>query len=155
LHRLKVLTAPIDGVVEHLAIYTIGSTVTRGHDLMTIVPTHDLLEIEAHLANKDVGFIAPEQAVNVKMHPFPAVRYGLVPGIVADVADDATKTAGDDWAYAVRVRLLADHIDIGDRQLRLSAGMTADLDIVTGDRLLISYLFEPITDVIQSAFRER
>ena len=55
--RLQSLTAPIDGVVQQLAVHTVGGVVTPAQALMVVVPSESRLEIEAMLSNRDIGFV--------------------------------------------------------------------------------------------------
>ena len=55
--RIQRLVAPIDGVVQQLAVHTVGGVVTPAQSLMVIVPGADRLEVEAWIENKDIGFV--------------------------------------------------------------------------------------------------
>src|SRR5262249_44795209 len=57
--KLQLLTAPVDGVVQQLAIHTIGGVVTPAQSLLVIVPSDSRLEIEAMVTNRDIGFVHP------------------------------------------------------------------------------------------------
>ena len=64
------LTAPVDGVVQQLALHTVGGVVTPAQALMVIVPNDETLEIEARIANQDIGFVYADQAAEVKVETF-------------------------------------------------------------------------------------
>ena len=59
------LYSPVDGIVQQLAVNTIGGVVTSAQPLMVIVPIDSGLEIEAKVQNKDIGFITKDQKVSV------------------------------------------------------------------------------------------
>src|SRR5262245_22321662 len=59
--RIQRLAAPIDGVVQQLAVHTVGGVVTPAQSLMVIVPGADRLEVEAWIENKDMGFVRAGQ----------------------------------------------------------------------------------------------
>ena len=44
--KLQLLTAPVDGVVQQLAVHTIGGVVTSAQALVVVVPLESRLEIE-------------------------------------------------------------------------------------------------------------
>src|SRR5262249_34043221 len=44
--RLQRLTAPVDGVVQQLAVHTLGGVVTPAQALLSVVPADNHLEIE-------------------------------------------------------------------------------------------------------------
>src|SRR6185503_1903139 len=75
-HGLQRLEAPIDGVVQQLAVHTVGGVVTPAQALMTIVPSSRVLEIEALVLNRDAGFVRAGQLAEIKLETFPFTRYG-------------------------------------------------------------------------------
>lgn len=66
------LTSPIDGTVYGLTVTTIGQVVHSGDELMRIVPAFPVLEIQAYLANQDIGFVQPGEKAVVKVASFPS-----------------------------------------------------------------------------------
>jgi hemolysin D len=86
---LQKLTAPVEGVVQQLAIHTIGGVVTPAQALMLIVPAETRLEIEAMISNRDIGFVEVGQDAAIKVDTFNFTRYGLMHGKVLTVSHDA------------------------------------------------------------------
>ncbi len=84
--RLQYLTAPGDGVVQQLAVHTIGGVVTPAQALAVIVPQDSHLEIEAMVPNRDIGFVEAEQEAAIKIDTFNFTRYGLLHGKVLSVS---------------------------------------------------------------------
>src|SRR5262249_59102964 len=78
--RLQQLTAPVDGVVQQLAIHTVGGVVTPAQSLLVVVPSDSRLEIEAMVSNRDIGFVQPEQDAEIKIDTFNFTRDGLLHG---------------------------------------------------------------------------
>ena len=87
--RLQQLTAPVDGVVQQLAIHTVGGVVTPAQALLAVVPSDSRLEIEAMVSNRDIGFVHPGQEAEIKVDTFNFTRYGLLHGEVLSVSQDA------------------------------------------------------------------
>ena len=87
--RLQQLTAPVDGVVQQLAVHTVGGVVTPAQALLVIVPTDSRLEIEAMVSNRDIGFVQAGQDAEIKIDTFNFTRYGLLQGEVLSVSQDA------------------------------------------------------------------
>lgn len=87
--RLQRLTAPVDGVVQQLAVHTVGGVVTPAQALAVVVPSEARLEIEASVSNRDIGFIRAGQQAEVKVDTFKFTRYGLLRGEVINVSSDA------------------------------------------------------------------
>src|SRR5262249_34807763 len=87
--ELQRLTAPVDGTVQQLAVHTIGGVVTPAQTLMVIVPRDSRLEIEAAVENKDIGFVAEGNPVEIKIETFNFTKYGLLHGTVLQLSRDA------------------------------------------------------------------
>ena len=83
---LQSLTAPVDGVVQQLAIHTVGGVVTPAQSLLAVVPAESELEIEAMVRNRDIGFIHVGQEAAIKIDTFDFTRYGLLHGKVTSIS---------------------------------------------------------------------
>lgn len=149
------LTAPIDGVVQQLAVHTIGGVVTPAQQLMLVVPREHQLEVEAMVENKDIGFVKEGQPVEVKIETFPFTIYGAIPGKVLTVSDDAIEQEKVGLVYAARVSMERSTIDLGDKTVTLSPGMAVTVDIQTGQRRLIEFILSPLLKSLKESARER
>ena len=90
--RLQTLTTPVDGVVQQLAIHTVGGVVTPAEALMAVVPAESPLEIEAMVSNQDVGFVHAGQKAAIKIETFDFTHYGLLHGEVLGVSRGAVNS---------------------------------------------------------------
>lgn len=149
------ITAPADGVVQHLAAYTQGAVVGAGEQVLAIVPTASGIEIEASIENKDVGFVRVGQPAEIKVETFPFTRYGTVPGTVVAVSPDATAREGVGLVYAARIQLLRDVLDVDGLPMPLSAGMAVAAEIHLGRRRVIEFFLSPLLKRSWEALRER
>ena len=140
---LQALTAPVDGIVQQLKVHTKGGVVTAADPLMVIVPADRRLEVEASVLNKDVGFVAAGQIVEVKLETFPFTRYGTIHGELLRVSRDAMEDEQQGLVYAARVALDRQDIAVNGRAVQLAPGMAATVEIKTGDRPVIEYLLAP------------
>ena len=150
------LKAPADGIVQQLAIHTIGGVVTAAQPLMIIVPTDGGLEIEAKVLNKDIGFIASEQEVSVKVAAYPFTQYGDLMGKIEWVASDAVIDQELGPNYPIRVSVggyRLPHI-VNGRQGVISPGMTVTADVKVGKRRVIEYFLGPIMRYKDQSLRE-
>ncbi len=154
-HVLQTLTAPIDGVVQQLAIHTIGGVVTPAQHLMVIVPAEDGIELEAMLHNRDVGFVRVGQSVEVKVETFNYTRYGLLPAEVTSISGDAIIDEKRGPVYAARVKLLRSTINVDGQEIRLAPGMSATAEIKTDERHIIEFFLSPLLRYRQESMRER
>lgn len=149
------ITAPVSGVVQQLAVHTSGAVISPGQPLLVIVPDDDTLEVEARVANRDIGFVRVGQAVKVKLDAFLFTRYGTLPGRVLSLSKDSVDGGSADAAYVARIALERDTIQVDGFPAPLSAGMTATAEILTDRRSIISYLLSPIQRAVHDTMRER
>ena len=87
--KLQLLTAPVDGIVQQLSVHTVGGVVTPAQQLAVVVPSDAVLEIEAMISNRDIGFVHVGQDAQIKVDTFNFTRYGLLHGRVLSVSQDA------------------------------------------------------------------
>jgi hemolysin D len=151
-HRVK---SPVDGIVQDLRIHHPGAVVTPAQDLMTLVPANEHLIVEAVLENKDVGFVDAGQEVAIKVDTFPFTRYGTLPGAIANVSKDAVLHEQHGLVYTMRVSLGASAIEVNDKQIPLSPGMTVVVETRTGSRRLVEYFLAPLLRYADESVRER
>ena len=172
------LKAPISGTVQASALTTIGQVVSSGQEIMRIVPEDAGLEIEVYVLNKDIGFVKSGQEAVVKVESFPFTQYGTILAHVTRVArdaipepeanqnegDPARAAASSTFAGAQRTQNLvfpvmlepeAAAIGVDGRRAPLTSGMAATVEIKTGARRILEFIFSPLVEVVGGAMRER
>jgi hemolysin D len=153
--ELQRLTSPIDGVVQQLAVHTVGGVVTPAQQLLIVVPQEHPVEVEAQVENKDVGFVKEGQPVEIKVETFPFTLYGTIPGKVLSVSDDAAAIENIGLVYPTRVSMDRSNIQVEGKQVNLSPGMAVTVEIKTNKRRLIEYLLSPLLKSLKESLRER
>jgi hemolysin D len=173
--KLQELTAPEDGIVQQLAVHTVGGVVTPAQTLLVIVPVGTHMEVEAMVPNRDIGFVHPGQEAEIKVETFNFTRYGLLRGKVLHVSQDAitreksqdkpgskpqgsesnTDPKPDELVYAARVSLDRTQMEIENKMVNLSPGMAVTVEIKTGSRTVLNYLLSPLLRYKQESLRER
>lgn len=152
----QTLTAPIDGVVQQLAVHTVGGVVTPAQQLMVIAPREGLLEVEAWVDNKDIGFVNPGQTTEIKVEAFPFTRYGTIDGKILTLSKDAVPVEKVGLVYSARVSMDRSTIRVeNNKEVYLSPGMTVSVEIKTGQRRLIEYFLSPLLQAGRESIRER
>ncbi len=152
----QTLMAPIDGIVQQLAVHTVGGVVTPAQQLMVIAPREGLLEVEAWVDNKDIGFVNPEQIAEIKVEAFPFTRYGTIDGKILTLSKDAVPVEKVGLVYSARVSMNRSTIRVeNDKEVYLSPGMTVSVEIKTGQRRLIEYFLSPLLQASRESIRER
>ncbi len=64
------LCAPVGGFVQQVAVYTIAGVVTAAQQLMVTVPKNDPLDVEAFVANKEIGCVSVGREAEIKIESF-------------------------------------------------------------------------------------
>ncbi len=172
------IESPIDGVVIGLSVTTVGQVVAASEEIMRIVPDGAGIEIECYVQNKDAGFVKVGQTAVVKIESFPFTRYGSVEGRVTRVSHDAIpepdaqtiegapsrSTRSSYFAGAQRVQNLVFPVSlqldraairIGDADAPLTPGMAVTVEIRTGARRILEYVFSPLVETASKALKER
>jgi hemolysin D len=152
---LQRLVAPINGVVQQLAVHTVGGVVTPAQQLLMVVPQDHPVEVEAQIENKDVGFVKEGQPVEIKVETFQFTLYGTIPGSVLTVSDDAVPIEKVGLVYPTRVSMDRPTMQIEGTQVNLSPGMAVTVEIKTGQRRIIEYLLSPLLKSMKESLRER
>ncbi|HLA35935.1 MAG TPA: HlyD family type I secretion periplasmic adaptor subunit [Rhodocyclaceae bacterium] len=153
--KLLTLTAPVDGVVQQLAVRTVGGVVTPAQALLIVAPTEGAVEVEAMVENKDIGFVMPGQKAEVKIETFPFTKYGTVHAAVTHVSHDAINDEKRGLIYSARVRLEHATIAVDGRTVNLTPGMAVSVEIKTAKRRLIEYFLSPLLAHTSESLRER
>jgi HlyD family secretion protein len=156
------LRAPQDGIIKNLATHTVGSVVSQGSILMTLVPVSESLLAEVWVRNDDIGFVSPGQPVRIKLAAFPFQKYGMLEGRITQVSADAAEEmarqnpgqAGQLF-YKARITLLSPHLVSDEKRHRLAPGMQVTAEITLGRRSVMEYLVSPVSRAFQQAGRER
>jgi hemolysin D len=174
--RLQKLTAPVDGVVQQLNVHTIGGVVTPAQALLVIVPSDSKLEVDAMVLNRDIGFIHAGEEAEIKVDTFNFTKYGFIHGKVLSISRDAitrdkpvdssgdktqnvetssSEPKGQEFVYAARVSLDRTQMQVESGRVSLVPGMAVTVEIRTGARTVLSYLFSPLLRYKEDSLRER
>jgi multidrug efflux pump subunit AcrA (membrane-fusion protein) len=105
--------------------------------------------------NRDIGFVRAGQRAILKFESFPYTIYGTMDGMVKDVSRDAVDDPRLGPVYAVRIAPAADRMTVAGREIALTAGMKATIDIVTDRRRVMDFVLSPLLRVAQESLRER
>jgi HlyD family secretion protein len=148
------IKSPIAGTVYDIAVNTVGGVVGSGEVLMLIAPEGEELVLQAQVSPNDIDQVRAGQKANVR---FPAFNSQLTPNIAAEVLQVAADTTrvNDQTApfYSVRLKINPEELaKLGENKLR--PGMMAETFIQTQERSVLTYLLQPLTDLLPYALRE-
>lgn len=149
--------SPVRGIVKNIKVNTIGGVIPPNGDLMEIVPLDDRLLIETRLSPRDIAFIHPGQDALVKISAYDYAIYGGLHGVVETISPDTIQdeVKPEIYYYRVFIRTDVDYLqNKNGKRFSISPGMIASVDIKTGEKTVMDYLFKPFNRV-KEALRER
>lgn len=153
--KLTQLRAPVNGVIQQLAIHSVGGVVTSAQPLMIVVPDSTSVTAQVSIANQDIGFVNAGQMADVKLETFPYTRYGTVRARVDVVTADAVTDEKKGSYYPATLTLVAKDMLIDGKRVNLSPGMNITAEIKTGQRRIIEFLLSPVQRAGSESLRER
>jgi len=155
-NRLSTIVAPITGTVHQLAVHTVGGVVTPAQDLMMIVPEDSQMEIEAWVANKDIGFLYEGQDAEIKVETFNFQKYGTLNAKLVSISSDAVDDKDKGLVYRALLQTDVGYFDlINGRRVNLSPGMAVTAEIKTRQKRIIEYFTDPFLKYRSEGLRER
>lgn len=155
--RRTVLRAPKRGVVKNIRINTLGGVIQPGQDLLEIIPMDDSLLIETRIRPSDIAFLRPGMEAIVKVTAYDSAVYGWLPAKLVQISPDTLRdeVRRDETYYRALVRTDAAALKTPDgKSLPIIPGMLAQVDIKTGQKSVLSYVFKPVLRA-REALRER
>jgi HlyD family type I secretion membrane fusion protein len=148
------IRAPRTGRLVNLKVHTIGAVIRNGDTLMEIVPDNDILVVAAKIPALDISHIQVGLATEVRLPSFKARSTPVAVGEVLSVAADALRDEVTHQPYyEVKVSVQVSQFPEAIRE-KLKPGMVADVLIATGERTLLAYLVQPMSDAIRRGVRE-
>jgi len=151
--RQQVL-APIAGEVVGLKVFTAGAVVGPRDVLMEIVPQEKTLIIEARIRPEDVNYVHPGSEAEIRLTAYKQRTTPLVRGSVTYVSGDRMIDPQNNAPYYVVHVVVPPQALEEAGNLRMQAGMPAEVFIQTDSRTTVDYLFAPVTAYLRRAMRE-
>jgi len=153
--RTKIVS-PVKGTIKQLKVTTIGGVIQPGMDLVEIVPLEDQLLIEAEIRPADIAFLYPGQKAMVKLTAYDFSIYGGLEAELQHISADTIINEEDNKSYyVIRLSTHKTYLEKNGERLNIIAGMTADIDILTGKKSVLDYLLKPILKAKNRALKER
>lgn len=153
-----VLVSPMRGIVNNLAVTTIGGVVRPGEEIAQIIPLDEEMFVEARVQAQDIAGVRPGQEATIKLSAYDYTVWGTLKGRVDVISADTFKDdrARDPDASAhYKVTLRVDMAALTDRQaaMEIRPGMQATAELHTGEKTVLQYLLKPLYKS-REAFRE-
>lgn len=155
----SVMRALVPGIVKNIEVTTIGAVLKAGEVLMEIIPTGDTLLLEAKIPPKDIADLGENLPAMLRLDPYDSSIYGALEGQVVFISGDTTVeegSRGEETYYKAHISLPKPpfYTTIG-KQVDIIPGMTAQVDIKTGKRSVMTYILKPLVKTLNESFGER
>lgn len=156
-----IIKSPVEGIVNAINYHTIGGFINQGGVVLEIIPSNDLLIIEAKVPHKDIASVHIGLAAKIRFSAFKSrstpLFNGRVIGLSPSIVQDDQYGGRGDNCYVARIEIDMEAFNkvAAVKNLQLHPGMQAEIQIITGTRTLLKYLLDPITDAMFRAFREK
>jgi adhesin transport system membrane fusion protein len=151
-----VIRAPMEGIVSRLNFRTAGGFVNTGDVILELVPTGEALIIEAKIMPQDISRIRVDDGVRIRLSAYDSAKYGSVDGRVSRISPDAVvdEQNGDMSHYLVDVVIEGELLLETGEAVTFIPGMTATVDVLSGKRTVLEYIWQPIARVQELALRD-
>ena len=148
----KVVTSPVNGIVQKLYFHTMGGIVKPGDRIAEITPVDDKLIIEAKIKTIDRGQVIVGQDVSIAITAYNYAKFGLLEGKLLAISPDSFSDKNGMSYYEVKVK--ADKYNFA-KDKPILPGMVADINILTGKKTIFRYILKPLKDISKNALHEQ
>ncbi len=160
-HKHTEIRAPMAGIVKYMRITTEGGVLRQGDEILQISPADEESLIEVKLNPADIGLLKTGMPTGIRLDAFDSSFFGTLNGQLTYISPDTLTEQGANGQsqiyYRVHVRVDWENTPGKTRiqPLDLKPGMSATVDIRTGARTVLAYLFKPIHKAFSGALTER
>jgi adhesin transport system membrane fusion protein len=164
--KKTVIRAPMDGIVKNVQQTTLGAVIQSGQTILEIVPVKDDMLVEAYVKPSEVAFLKVNQPAVVKLSAYDFNKYGGLQAVLDHISPDTLRDENkprkpgnapvdlEEGYYRILVRIIDQRLDRHGMHMNATPGMTATVEIKTGQKTVLEYLLRPLQSMTQ-ALRER
>lgn len=149
------IRSPVDGIVNNIAITTVGGVIEPAMKLIEIVPTDDELKIIARVKPDEIAFLHAGQPVKVKITAYDSQKYGRLDGTLVRLGANSVTDKDGNPFFEIEVQTAKNFLGSEDKPLPITPGMVAQAEIITGKRSILDYLLKPVLRARDMALTER
>ncbi len=152
--------APVDGIVKNIKLTTLGGVLRPSDEVLTIVPTGEVLFLETKMSPRDIAYVRVGQRASVKFDAYDSSIYGSATGKVAYISPDTLTEQtpqGEQVFYRVRINVNTGRMKPhrAGETIEIQPGMTATAEIQTGSNTVWHYLTKPINKTMSESMTEK
>lgn len=151
----QIITAPITGTIQKIAVNTIGGVVSQAQSLVEIVPSKSELIIEADVPNKNIGYISLNQEASIKLDTYNFQEYGMLSGKIIEISPDAELDEKKGYIYKVKIQVDQDSFIEKHPECDILSGMECTAEIKTGSRSIIKFFLDPLIKHFDESLKVR
>lgn len=164
--KKTVIKAPMDGIVKNVQYTTLGAVIQSGQSILEIVPVKDDMLVEAYVKPSEVAFLRVNQPAVVKLTAYDFNKYGGMEAVLDHISPDTLRDENkprktgsspidlEEGYYRILLRIVDHRLDRHGMRMIATPGMTATVEIKTGEKTVLEYLLRPLQAMAQ-ALRER
>ena len=149
------ILAPVDGIINRVNVRSLNAYVQVGDVLAELVPLDDNIVVEAQIDPKDIADIAIGSDVKISLTAYDPSKYGRLDGVVEKISADAIadQQTGQSY-YLTTISLSGSYIVDEEEELFILPGMVATVDVLSGKRTVLEYVWQPISNTKDKALRD-
>ncbi len=151
--RINVVS-PANGVVQNLRVFTNGAVIRPGEPMVDVAPEDEDLLIHAQFSPTDVDNIHNGMRAEVRLSSFHSRKIPVLEGTIQSISKDRIVDEANKTAYFLAIVRVDDSNLPKQVAERITAGMPAEVIVPTGERTVLQYLFEPLTNTLRKTMRE-
>lgn len=149
-----VIKSPANGVVMGLAVHTVGGVVPAGSPMMEVVPSKEVLRIDAQIPPHLIDKVKAGLDVDIMFTAFSQVSTPHIPGKVIHVSADVLSDPKQNQPYfKASVEVSAEGL-VMLKKNEVRAGMPVEVFVRTGERTALNYFVRPLIDRLGGALTE-
>ncbi len=142
----RIVRSPINGTIFELPFSKPGEVVQPGKRIAQIAPKNTDVILKANMPIQDSGFLKEGMTVKVKFDAYPFQEYGIIQGKVSWVSPDSKvqqTPQGNIETYELEITLDQQYVQNGEKRIPLTAGQTANAEVVIRQRRVIDFVLDP------------
>ena len=153
--RRTEIRAPREGTIQNLRVTTVGGVIRASEPLMDLIPDGEDTVINAQVSPADIDVMQSGMKAEVRFNSFHGTILPVIMGRVTSVSRDRLVDEQSKQPYFL-ARVVVDEKDLPSLiKDRVTAGMSAEVIVPTGERTVIDYITRPLRNRLSTTFRER
>jgi hemolysin D len=149
--KYSAVIAPVSGVVFNLKANAPGYVANPTETILTIVPS-DSLVAKVMITNRDIGFVRPGMAVDVRIDSFPFSEFGDLKGEIVAIGSDALPPSDIQpfYKFPAVIKLSGQSFSPNGHRIKLQSGMSLNANIRVRERTVMSVFTDSFAKASES-----